>query len=307
MGIRSRLTGWILDWLSQPMPHYERRVWNDPSALRRHIHPGDILLVDGDTRVAQIIQYLTKSSWSHAALYIGDEIVRRGGPAADAAIAAFGADDARRLMVEALPEGVELAPVTKYIDYNIRLVRPHRLRPDDLKQILDDAIGALGLSYDVQNILDLARYLIPVRVVPDRFRRTALHFGSKEATEVICSSLLGRIFHHVRFPILPAVDHPEGFDAPSPAQKRGGLLRRVFGYESNAYTGLFRMRHPTLLTPRDFDLSPYFEVVKFNVIENGGFDYQKIQWAEVDDAPVPRFAERAAIEVGSAVVAPEDD
>ena len=181
VGIRSRITSWILEWLSQPLPHYERRVWNDPSALRRHIRKGDVLLVDGDTRVAQIIQYLTKSSWSHATLYIGDELVRRGGAAAEQAIARFGEEDARHLMVEALPEGVELAPVTKYIDYNIRLVRPHRLRPEDLKQILDDSIGALGLAYDVQNILDLARYLIPVKIVPDRFRRTALHFGSKEA------------------------------------------------------------------------------------------------------------------------------
>jgi hypothetical protein len=38
------------------------------------------------------------------------------------------------------------------------------------------------------------------------------------------------------------------------------------------------MRHPTLLTPADFDLSPYFEVVKFNVIADGDFDYRRIRW-----------------------------
>jgi hypothetical protein len=42
------------------------------------------------------------------------------------------------------------------------------------------------------------------------------------------------------------------------------------------------MRHPTLLTPRDFDLSPYFEVVKFNVIASGAFDYERIHWAALD-------------------------
>jgi hypothetical protein len=46
------------------------------------------------------------------------------------------------------------------------------------------------------------------------------------------------------------------------------------------------MRHPNLLTPRDFDLSPYFEVVKFNVIADGHFDYQRIRWA--DDGPEER-------------------
>ena len=268
-------------------------MWNDPAALHRHIHKGDVLLVDGDTRVAQIIQYLSKSSWSHAALYIGDELVRRGGPEAEEAIAHFGEEDARHLLVEALPDGVVVSPVTKYVDYNIRLVRPHRLRPEHLKLILDDAIGSLGLAYDVRNILDLARYLIPVKIVPDRFRETALHFGSSNATEVICSSLLGRIFHHVRFPILPVVDHPEGFDAPASGGKLG-VLRKIFGYDSTNYTGIFRMRHPTLLMPRDFDLSPYFEIVKFNVIAAGGFDYQRIQWADVEDEPVPRGADRIA-------------
>jgi hypothetical protein len=47
--------------------------------------------------------------------------------------------------------------------------------------------------------------------------------------------------------------------------------------------GVLRMVSPTLITPRDFDLSPYFEIVKFNIIENMRFDYRKILWA--DDAP----------------------
>jgi hypothetical protein len=45
------------------------------------------------------------------------------------------------------------------------------------------------------------------------------------------------------------------------------------------------MRHPTLLTPRDFDLSPYFETVKFNVVADGRFDYQRIQWVELEQEP----------------------
>ena len=38
--------------------------------------------------------------------------------------------------------------------------------------------------------------------------------------------------------------------------------------------------NPTRLAPRDFDLSPFFEIIKFNAIEPGGFDYELIQWAE---------------------------
>lgn len=282
MDIRGWITGHIVDFLTAPLAHYERRGWNDPQALKRHIRKGDVLLVEGDNRVSAIIKYLTQSSWSHAALFIGDELVRRGGPVADRTREQFG-EDAESLIVEALPEGVMASPVTKYIDYNLRVVRPHRLRPEDLKTILDDNLDAIGWRYDLRNVLDLGRYLFPVRIIPDRYRRTALHFGSTMATEVICSSLLGRTFHKVRFPILPHIEFPEGFDAEAPVRGRGRLLRRIFGYESNRYTGLFKMRHPSLLTPRDFDLSPYFEIVKFNVIADGRFDYQRIQWSDLDE------------------------
>ncbi|MGC1341835.1 MAG: hypothetical protein WA854_05895, partial [Candidatus Binataceae bacterium] len=44
--------------------------------------------------------------------------------------------------------------------------------------------------------------------------------------------------------------------------------------------GVFHPVPPWLVTPRDFDLSPYFEIVKFNIIENMRFDYHKILWAE---------------------------
>ena len=215
MDIRAWITRKILDYLTEPLPDYQRFVWNDPQALRRHIRKGDVLLIDGDNRVSQIIKYLTQSCWSHAVLYVGDELLRRGGEAADRAREAFG-DDAEELLVEALPHGVVASPLSKYIDYNIRIARPHRLAPDHLKLIVEDALAAIGWRYDLRNVLDLARYLIPVHVVPNVLRRTALHFGSGQPTEVICSSLLGRLFAKVRFPILPQIEYPDAFDAADP-------------------------------------------------------------------------------------------
>lgn len=281
VSLRSWLIDFLADLLTSPVAHYERRGWNDPRALRKNIRKGDVLLVEGDQRISGAIKYLTQSSWSHAGLYIGDELLRRGGEKRDRALALFG-DDAQFLMVEALMEGVVVSPVTKYIDYNIRVCRPHRLRTEHLQVILDEAIAAVGWRYDLRNVLDLARYMLPFSLIPRRFRRTALHFGSRTATEVICSSLIGRLFARVRFPIIPPMQY-SGFDAPRPNRSR--TLRLLFGHESqDAYTGLFRMRHPTLLTPRDFDLSPYFEVVKFNAVADSHFDYQRIRWAEDEDA-----------------------
>jgi hypothetical protein len=35
-------------------------------------------------------------------------------------------------------------------------------------------------------------------------------------------------------------------------------------------------KHYSLITPRDFDLSPYFDVVKPTVLE--GFDFRTFEW-----------------------------
>src|SRR5881409_1290035 len=38
------------------------------------LKPGDVLLVEGNTRVSVAIKYLTQSTWSHAMFYIGDAL-----------------------------------------------------------------------------------------------------------------------------------------------------------------------------------------------------------------------------------------
>jgi len=291
--IDARVRGWlvdrILDYLTQPLGSYEQRVRNDVAALEGQVRRADVVLVEGDQRISAIIRYLTQSPWSHSALYIGDELLRRGGERAAWARAQFGAE-AEHLVVEALPRGVVASPLVKYVDYNLRICRPHGLRGADAQRLLDEAVATIGWRYDLRNVLDLARYLIPVRIVPDRWRSGALHFGSGQPTEVICSSLIARLFSHVRFPILPtqvvpplelAAREPE----PPGAERIGrALARRVLGHPSRReYTGLFRMRHPTLVTPRDFDLSPFFDVVKFNPLARGDFDYSRMQWAEEAD------------------------
>ena len=70
---------------------------------------------------------------------------------------------------------------------------------------------------------------------------------------------------------------PEGEQAPVVLKRRFGLfpLRR-----RRRARGVYRPRHPTLITPRDFDVSPYFEIVKFNAIGNRDFDYVDIRWAD---------------------------
>ena len=285
MGLRSWLVARLVDWLTTPLARYEQRASNDLDALKRHIRKGDVLLVEGDQRVSYVIKVLSQSSWSHSALYIGDELLRRGGAIRERALASFGSD-AEHLIVEALMPGVVASPLAKYVDMNIRICRPHGLRPEHLRQILDDAVASIGWRYDLRNVFDLTRYLLPVSLVPQRWRQAALHFGSGIPTEVICSSLLGQLFGKVRFPVVPEEESPYAISAGP-----RGWLGRILGPGHPAYTRRFRMRHPTLLTPRDFDLSPYFEIVKFNVIADGDFDYQRMRWAEELSAAASGAAE----------------
>ena len=269
--------------LTKQLKNYAFRFPNDLAALKRHIRKGDIILVEGSQRVSEVIKYLTQSSWSHAAIYIGDELIQRNHPMAGQYRALF-EEEPEFLLIEALLEdGVVACPLSKYLSYNIRVCRPHNLHKDDLQTLLDDVIGQLGYTYDLQNIFDLVRYFLPVSLVPRRFRRTALHFGSSRPTEVICSSMLAAAFGKVGFPILPHLAS-DSTQLPSPVDPPVSLWQRLrLRSDTPLQPLVFRRRHPTLVTPRDFDLSPYFNVVKFNLIEESRFDYQQIVWAEDED------------------------
>lgn len=276
--LRDWLTGRITRFLTHPVGRYEQRYHNDLQLLKRHIRKGDVLLVEGDQRVSAIIKYLTHSSWSHAALYVGDELVRRGGALRDLAVEHFG-EEADHLVVEALVEGVVAAPLAKYVDHNVRVCRPHRLRSAHLRSILDESVAAIGWRYDLRNVVELAAHLVGLSLLPVRFRDRVLRSGRGPANTAICTSLLGGLFHHVGFPVLPSITHPASPGAP--ARSRRGLFR-VLGRRREPYAGVYRRRPPQMLMPRDFDLSPFFEVVKFNVVAEGRFDYERIEWAEDD-------------------------
>jgi hypothetical protein len=158
----------------------------------------------------------------------------------------------------------------KYLEFNVRICRPRGLRGDDLVRVFDEVLGQLGSSYDLDNFLELARYFFPVTLIPRRLRRAALEQGGELTTNVICSGMIGRAFQNVGFPILTGVE-----PARDEVQGWADWLRR----RKTPYPALFHRQRETLITPRDFDLSPYFDVVKFNTVEQGHFDYRRIRWA----------------------------
>jgi hypothetical protein len=240
----------IARYLERPAPGYEPFTPSAADALRDSLEPGDVLLVEGNNHISGVIKYLTQSTWSHAALYVGpirDRITDDGEPHA---------------LVEAhMEEGVCSVPLSKYFPYHTRICRPIGLTADDREKVCTYAVERIGFGYDLKNIIDLMRYLFPLPV-PQRWRRHMIALGSGDPTRLICSGLIAQAFESVRYPILPKI-----------TQLASELARQE----------ILEIRHSSLYTPRDFDISPYFAVVKPTV--SRGFDYKKMQWADLPGPP----------------------
>lgn len=239
----------IASYLQKEEPGYEPFTPSDPDHLRTIMEPGDVLLVEGNSRIAGIIKYLTQSTWSHAALYVGpiDGVTEPDGEP--------------HVLVEAnIGEGVSSSPLSRHLAYHTRVCRPVGLSYEDRHTVCRYAINRIGFGYDTKNIIDLMRYLVPLPL-PQRWRRRMIALGSGDPTKIICSALIAQAFEAVRYPILPKITK-----AGSRAARRE----------------ILHIRHSSLYMPRDFDISPYFEVVKPTIVN--GFDYTALHWA---DKPKP--------------------
>src|SRR4029077_17309967 len=147
--------------------------------LEATLEPGDVLLVEGNTRVSVAIKYLTQSTWSHAMFYVGDAL----GPPAPG--------EAPRVLVEAdILYGIRAVPLSEASGMNTRICRPVGLSKEDLQKAIKFTVSRIGGRYDLKNVFDLARYLIPTPPVPTRWRRRMIAFGSGGPQRAIFSALI---------------------------------------------------------------------------------------------------------------------
>jgi hypothetical protein len=244
------VSGGILRYLNTQTYQYAPFFGPEPDILARTLWPGDVLLVEGNTRVSAVIKYLTQSTWSHAALYIGDALGSTGG-------------DELKVLIEAEVEaGVAAVPLSKFAHFNTRICRPVGLTDEDRQKVVDFAVSRLGMQYDTKQILDLARYLFPYPPVPVALRRRLLAIGSGDPTRAICSTLIAEAFYSIHYPILP---------------ERVVIDGKTYGVAPYVENEVEHIRKFGLFTPRDFDVSPYFAVVKPTI--ERGFDYRELTWA----------------------------
>lgn len=233
-----------------PLSDYER--------LRYEIRPGDVLLIEGHSRVSDVIRTITQSPWTHSVLYIGrlhdieDPIVRQR------VRESYHGDEGDQLLLESvLGKGTIITPLNRYRQSHIRICRPAGISRRDAERVIAHASLSLGQDYDIRQILDLGRLLVPWSIFPRKWRSTLFRHNAGEHTHQICSSLIAEAFGSVQFPILPIIKRDKDL----------GLQ--------------FMHRNPRLFTPGDFDYSPYFDIIKYPFYEvNDSPVYRQLPWAQ---------------------------
>ena len=191
-----RIGRWLAGKLRRETSGYEPYTPSDPDTLRAILRPGDVLLVEGHQYISMVIEYMTMSTWSHAALFVGD-ISGHSEP-----------DGEPHVLVEVnLGEGCVSAPLSRYTTFNTRVCRPVMLSYADQQRLTRFMTERIGLRYDMRNLFDLIRYFFPIPV-PRGWRRRAIAFGSGDPTRAICSTLIAEAFQFVGYPILPRLAKP---------------------------------------------------------------------------------------------------
>lgn len=242
--ILSNIGHGLAKYLNKTILNYTPFSVHDTSVLKDTLQPGDILLVEGNARVSSIIKYLTQSTWSHAAFYAGHVPgqIKNG--------------ESCCLIEAELGQGIIAAPLSKYKHFNTRICRPINVTDEDKAKLVEYMTSRIGYKYDLKNIIDLMRYLFPAPI-PSAWRRKALALGSGEPSKAICSSLIAQAFQSINYPILPKKSPENGV------------------HNSTTDKEILITRHHSLFTPRDFDISPYFQIIKPTI--ESQFNYKNFQ------------------------------
>jgi len=245
----------FVHWLTYESPNFKTPLTSF-ERLRYELRPGDVLLVEGRSNVAEIIKTITQSMWTHSFFYIGrlhdidDPMLR------DHIQKYRHCSPDEQLIIEAiLGKGIIVSSIENYEGEHLRICRPRGITRADSQAVLEYAIKELGTDYNVRQIMDLARFMFPYWFLPRRWRSTLFEHNAGRPTKTVCSTMMAEAFARVRFPIIPVIHQDEE-----------GKLKLIRG-------------NSKLITPRDFDHSPYFDVIKYPIID---FDelgiYRKLPW-----------------------------
>ncbi|WP_455206041.1 hypothetical protein [Kaarinaea lacus] len=285
-------------WLGDKFIHWlTREDGNDgppPCDFDRvsfEIRPCDVLLVEGRSRVSEVIKNITQSPWTHSAIYIG-RLADIDDPSVREHVSWMydGNPDDQLIIEPLLGEGTVVNSLSKYKEDHLRICRPQGLSRKDVQQVIGFCAKHLGYEYNVRQLLDLARFLLPYGIIPRRWRSSLFEHHAGDSTKTVCSTLIASAFSAVQFPILPVI------------HRSGDNLR------------LYK-RNTRLYSPRDFDYSPYFQIIKYPLLGlNDLAVYRQLPWDQEgvicndeNDCFIPQPGEKNSSRFKPRIVAQQDD
>jgi hypothetical protein len=220
---KTHLGTYVVRRISKKKELYKLHYPNNLTDIDRLLLPGDVLLVDGDYGISDWIKVFSSHTWSHCALYTETQPVPcSNGPKVSL--------DAKLNLVEAIiGHGIILSNIRKYEHCNLRICRPKNLTRTQRQRVVQFALSKVGLPYDQRNVF--------------RFMGLPFNQGAKPTEDIsdaerggyTCSGLIASAFSRVSLEVLHYYD---------------GEAKRIVPY------------HPSQIQPKDFDLSPNFEIIK---------------------------------------------
>src|SRR5437879_5872295 len=131
--LRTALIGALASYLAQPVKHYSPATDTDPQSLSAVLHHGDVLLTEGNTRVAALVKRITQSTWSHVSMYVGP---LEKGP------------DPLCIVEADIAGGVRSVRLSELKGLHVRVVRPTGQDEKDRSRRAAWAVNQLGRACD---------------------------------------------------------------------------------------------------------------------------------------------------------------
>jgi hypothetical protein len=130
---------WLAGYLARPRHVHSASVPAHSALLQQCLRPGDVLLVEGNSRVSTAVKCLTQSTWSHAAFYVGprpDLRLGNGNSNSNSEVPCF---------VEAdMVEGVRAVGLSQFVGLHARVCRPASLSTEDAARVIAHVVARLG-------------------------------------------------------------------------------------------------------------------------------------------------------------------
>lgn len=229
----------IIHWLYNSQKNYGVN-WCNFDHAAQIIEPGDVILVDGTAPADKRIKSISGSNWSQVLLYLG-----RLHDIKDPSLRAMASDyipcqsNTQLLLKVDLVHGVHLITLSELQDVQLRICRPSGLTDAEKQSVIRYGLSRLENNKKHAWWPAIRLLLVPWSWFPRHWRKPIFKLLSGRRLRRAVGGTIGDSFSFIQFPILP-------------------LVKKEF----DGKTKLYR-HYPMVFYPSDFDLSPYFDVVKY--------------------------------------------